>query len=458
MSERRLAPLWGWLRQTVGEDAPRPTHHLWGLMRGMLRHGSHVLSARSLEMNEYGPADLDAFVAKVDSFGGPGFPGVDDYWRGFNYAPVTAVDTSLDPFGAAYFEQQIALYREISGRTLDQTANEHTVFDPEAHLNARNPYNHGEPGVLANHLVQLTMAMRLANPRRGARMVDMGCGWGLSTELGSYLGLEVEAVDINPDFVELVRARSERYRYDIKPVQAGFDDYLPDASVDLVLFYECLHHAVEPWALLSRLSKRLSSGGKIVACGEPINTFWWPHWGLRLDPMSVYCIRKHGWFESGWSREFIVACMDRALLNTSVVTHPEPQIGDFIIGAADPLLSPDWMVRNCEIVGAALDGDYLVATGDMRIIFRTSLANAKAEISLHSFRDRPVTANMRWNDGPIVPLSLQPGETRLPVDGTGEAGTSLTIVSETWVPAQEIGNLDTRRLAFQIGGIAIGRA
>lgn len=408
-------------------------------------------------MNELGPADLDAFVATVDSFGGPGFPGVEDYWRGFSYRPVTAVDTTLDPFGQAYFDQQIALYREISGRGLDQTVNEHTVFDREAHLMARNPYNHGEPGVLANQLLQLTMAMRLANPRRGARMVDMGCGWGLSSELGAYLGLEVEAVDINPDFVELVRSRSERYQYNIKAVEAAFDDYVPDAPVDLVLFYECLHHAVEPWTLLQRLAQRLSSGGKIIACGEPINNFWWPNWGLRLDPMSIYCIRKHGWFESGWSREFIVACMDRALLNTSVVSHPEPEVGDFILAAADPLLTPEWMVRNCDIVGADLDGDYLVATGDVRIVFRTPIDGPKAAVTLHNFRGRPVSANMRWNDGPVVPLIIQPGETRLPVEGAGELGTALSIVSETWIPAEEIGNLDTRRLAYQIGGVTLDR-
>lgn len=407
-------------------------------------------------MQEFGPADLDAFVAKVDSFGGPGFPGVDDYWRDFTYAPATPIDTDLDPFGQAYFDQQIALYREIAGRTLDQNVNEHTVFDHTPHLMARNPYNHGEPHVLANQLVQLAMAIRLAVPRAGARMVDMGCGWGLSSELGAYLGLHVEAVDINPDFVALVRARSERYRYDIQSTQAAFDDYVAQAPIDLILFYECLHHAVEPWALIQRLARMLAAGGKIVACGEPINHFWWPHWGLRLDPMSVYCIRKHGWFESGWSQDFIVACMDRALLNTCVVTNPDPAIGQFLLAAADPLLTPDWMLRNCAISGAVADGDYLVAGGETRIVFHTPIGWGDPHLVLHNFRGRPVEAHIRWNDGPNTHLTIESGETRLPIGGTAP-GATLTITAETWIPAEEIGNLDTRRLAFQIGGVAIAR-
>lgn len=407
-------------------------------------------------MMEFGPADLDAFVAKVDSFGGPGFPGVENYWRTFTYAPETPVDTSLDPFGADYFLQQLALYREISGRELDQAVNEHTVFDHHPHLMARNPYNHGEPAVLANQIVQLAMAIRLADPHAGARMVDMGCGWGLSSELGAYLGLQVEAVDINPAFVALVRERSERYRYAIRTTHAAFDDYVPNAPVDLILFYECLHHAVEPWALIERLGRMLSPGGKIVACGEPINDFWWPDWGLRLDPMSVYCIRKHGWFESGWSQAFIVACMDRALLDTRVIANPDPAIGQFLVASANPLLSPEWMLRNCTIEGATLDGEYLVAGGETRILFRTPVMRDDAHLVLRNFRGRPVAATVRWNDASVTPLSILPGETRLPIDAA-PAGTSLTIAAETWIPAEEIGNLDTRRLAFQIGGVGLVR-
>jgi hypothetical protein len=72
-----------------------------------------------------------------------------------------------------------------------------------------------------------------------------------------------------------------------------------------------LHHAVKPWETLASLDKSLKRGGKIAFAGEPINEHWWKHWGLRLDIASVYCIRKFGWFESGWTLDFLGACFSR---------------------------------------------------------------------------------------------------------------------------------------------------
>jgi hypothetical protein len=51
-------------------------------------------------------------------------------------------------------------------------------------------------------------------------------------------------------------------------------------------------------------------------------------------------------------------------------------------------------------------------------------------------------------------LHLTPGETRLPVNDW-QPGETLQLDSETWIPALEIGNQDTRRLAFQIAGIEL---
>lgn len=403
-----------------------------------------------------GPTDLPQFVERIDALGGPGDSRVDAYWRDISYAPATSIDTDLDPFGAPYLEAQLNLYREISGRDLDQRINEHTIFNRAQHVEARNPYNHGDPSALAVQLIQLAKALRLAAPRRGSRIVDMGCGWGLSSELCAYLGLAVEAVDINGDFVALVRERSQRYGYGITALQSSFDDYVASGPIDLFLFYECLHHAVTPWTLTARLSAMLVPGGKIVACGEPINTFWWPHWGMRLDPMSLYCMHKHGWFESGWSQDFIQRCFERALLNTRVIDDPDPMIGPIIVASRDAALSADWLFRNCTIKGGILDQDYIVLGKAATLSFDTAIGPGKNVLVIHNFRPAPVRATLRKDGGPAAALTLVPGETRLAI-GAIEVGTMLRFHAETWRPSEEIGNLDSRKLAFHISGLAPDR-
>ncbi len=76
-------------------------------------------------------------------------------------------------------------------------------------------------------------------------------------------------------------------------------------------YYECLHHAVRPWIALRAAYERLKPGGRVILAGEPVNDHW-KSWGLRVDNLSVYCIRKFGWFESGWSVPFITGCLQRS--------------------------------------------------------------------------------------------------------------------------------------------------
>lgn len=398
-------------------------------------------------------AELSEFVAKSDALGGPDALDTQDFWKDLTYAPDIEIDTSADPFGSAYLDDQIALYTEISGRSLDQQANEQTFFDRAAHVAASNPYNHATPSVLARQLVQLNTALRLAAPDKGARLVDMGCGWGLSSELAAYLGLEVEAVDINPEFVRLVSERAARLGHDIRAVHDTFDTYVSDAPVDVFLFYECLHHAVEPWSLVERLSKMLSPGGKIAICGEPINDIWWPNW-VRLDPLSLYCIHKHGWFESGWSLDFITRCFERALLNVSVTTSSDPEIGQFVVASRDQQLNAPWVARNVAIRGGELDGDFIVLGASAEFEFKEGLQDAECSLVIQNFREKTVSTRIALGHNEQQVLALPPGETLFSV-GRVAAGDVVRIESETWCPAEEIGNQDTRRLAFQVSGIRL---
>ncbi|MDH7794731.1 MULTISPECIES: class I SAM-dependent methyltransferase [unclassified Beijerinckia] len=276
--------------------------------------------------------DLDEFVRESDRRGGPNTPDCTAYWMNWIYQPQVAIDQTLDPRSDEYCVQQLALYEEMSGRRFDQYANELTAFDLERNILAPNGYDHSDPKILAHQIAQLAHMFRRVPMVRGQHLLDMGCGWGLSSEFGATIGLNVTAVDINPQFIELVRRRAERLSLPIQTVMGSFDDAALPPSYDLVLFYECLHHAYKPWELIAKLARNLSPGGHFLIAGEPLISDW-KHWGMRLDPLATYCIRKFGWFESGWSLEFVCSMFEELGMGVEVDHGGPAQFGaNFIAG------------------------------------------------------------------------------------------------------------------------------
>lgn len=245
------------------------------------------------------------------------------------------VDQTFDPFSDAYLQQQLNLYHEISGRNLDQSKNELTEFNLDDHVRSANSYASVSPARMVVHSVRLSKLTKYAALPDRARVLDLGCGWGLSSEFFAGLGCQVTAVDINEKFVELVRRRSLRLDLNIRAIQSSFDDLNLHEEFDLVVFYESLHHAVSPLQILQKVSNWLTPNGKIAFAGEPIQSIWWKNWGLRLDPLSLYCIRKYGWFESGWSKEFIFAALAKCGLQADYKDDQDGEIGPIVLASRE---------------------------------------------------------------------------------------------------------------------------
>lgn len=280
-----------------------------------------------------GPDDLEQFVRETDALGDIGSPAVDEFWAGTAYKPSVRVDTSLDPFGEEYTAQQIELYREISRRDVDQELHEQTAVDVEEHLLTPNPYATFAPAAAAIHMGRVARAVQYSGLAAGSHVIDMGCGWGLSTEVMAYAGFRVTSLDINPSFVELVNRRAERLGHPVAAVVGRFDHIPGDDRYDGALFYECLHHAIRPWEVLEYVRGRLRPGGKLMIAGEPFNRSW-PHWGIRTDPYSLYCIHKFGWFESGWTGDFLKLCLNRAGFDVERMKHEGNEIGKVVVARA----------------------------------------------------------------------------------------------------------------------------
>ncbi|MEZ5168025.1 MAG: class I SAM-dependent methyltransferase [Acidimicrobiales bacterium] len=291
--------------------------------------------------------DLDDFVAECDRLGGVYSPDAASYIADFELEYDTPVDDSLDGFSPEYEAMQHALYRELSGREIDQVANEQMSLDVEASVRGANPYGSTNVDHLAHHARTILTSILVSDLPPGARVLDMGCGWGVSTEMFGFCGCRVHAVDINPAFVEVVARRGWR-GHPVTTEVAAFDAIATDERFDLVFFYESLHHAIRPWELLARCATLVKPDGKVTIAGEPVQSEWWREWGLRLGATSVYGIRKFGWFESGWSEPFLAECFRRAGLQLTMMAGiglRHSAIGVAVPhGSVGPAPSPHWAV------------------------------------------------------------------------------------------------------------------
>lgn len=153
-------------------------------------------------------------------------------------------------------------------------------------------------------------------------ILDMGAGHGLSSEVFAFTGCKVHAVDIDPVLGELSRTRAAVRGLDITRSDLNFDDIssIAEGTYAAAYFFQSLHHCLRPWELIERLKAKLTPDGVIAFVGEPINTHWWKHWGLRLDEVSLFVARSHGWFESGWSHDFIRDCFARCGMDLKFYT------------------------------------------------------------------------------------------------------------------------------------------
>ncbi|MBA3669040.1 MAG: class I SAM-dependent methyltransferase [Sphingomonas sp.] len=255
--------------------------------------------------------DLGEFVKMVDRdyAGNLADPALASRYYPLEFEFDTVVDQDLEPFSDEYYQHQLTLYKEISGRELNQWDGELHPVDIPSLLETPNPLGVNNVTFISEHVRAISSMLGLACLSPVPKVLDMGAGHGLSSEVLAFCGAIVKAVDIDPALSELSQRRAESRNLSITRSVLNFDDLstIESSAFEAAFFFQSLHHCIRPWDLIGTLKTKLTADGVIAFTGEPIGSVW-RNWGIRLDQESVYVARKFGWFESGWSHAFLRSC------------------------------------------------------------------------------------------------------------------------------------------------------
>jgi 2-polyprenyl-3-methyl-5-hydroxy-6-metoxy-1,4-benzoquinol methylase len=222
------------------------------------------------------------------------------------------VDDNLpkDPYSQDYYDAQMKLYLDISGKEYYTVENEHTDFDFEVLKNNPFPYSTKSPTTVGDHLIAQGFLIKVMNLPPHARIVEFGPGFGNTTLHFTQMGYQVTAVDCNQSYLDLIKYRAGKLSNQVDLVKKDMLEFSASEKYDAAVFFECFHHCSNHIQLIKNLYELISDNGLIAFAAEPIveePTTALPYpWGLRLDGISVWSIRKFGWLELGFDSSYFM--------------------------------------------------------------------------------------------------------------------------------------------------------
>lgn len=212
-----------------------------------------------------------------------------------------------DPTSEEFRAAQLRLY-ELLARQPYEVAHEETKFNRAHLLRWPFPYVTRSAVTVGNYLMMYGQIIKEMNLPNGAHVLEMGSGYGPLTYQLASMGYRVTCTDISENLLEYVRTRCADLPGRVETVRSDMNEFAVAGIHDAVIFFESFHHVLNHADLLQRIGNSLEDDGILVFAGEPIvpaDSQIVPYpWGLRMDGISLWAIRRDGWLELGFRVDY----------------------------------------------------------------------------------------------------------------------------------------------------------
>jgi len=104
-------------------------------------------------------------------------------------------------------------------------------------------------------------------PIAGAKILDVGCGFGIDSMIFASLGADVHGIDVNPDWIRTIHAYLADLKWDL-PIETKVGDAskldYPDDTFDVVLSVEAISHYRDVDNFMAEAFRVLRGGGALI--------------------------------------------------------------------------------------------------------------------------------------------------------------------------------------------------
>ncbi|HXP08985.1 MAG TPA: class I SAM-dependent methyltransferase [Acidobacteriaceae bacterium] len=314
-------------------------------------------------LNADAHAKFNALLEEI----GAGVPNAEQYQQMSTLIldfPEARTLAGMDPFQPSYKAAAMTLYLSLRGRAeqgYDARRDEASAGSlPQNLWTGLVPWSFQDAGMVSEHLLAWGHILAHLNLPPGGSLLEYGPGSGQLLLIVARTGYRACGVDIDEVALDGIRAQATHLGLPVETQRAEFGQGFEGEAFDTILFYEAFHHAFEFEQLLRTLHHRVKPAGRIVLCGEPVvskQTEGIPYpWGPRLDGLSVFCMRRFGWMELGFTHDFLMEITRRTGWTTSF--HPFPNSGRAAVyvlrkTAQDSIAAPTATARQMRLRRAA---------------------------------------------------------------------------------------------------------